>query len=444
MSFARSLAIATLGLALLAPLRAETLTLEACLREVVERNPEIARARAEVERAQGQRLVIRARGLPRLRVDSAVGYQGSRGPGRPATAYAGISANAAQPLFDVAVPASFRRAELEVLIARQNFFQAAAGRLHAARLTYQVLQRRIALRSLESSTAARLEENARVQASLESAGLGPRRGTLQAQIQRLALEPQRAANASEIGRLTAVLRELLGRAGGADDPEPVALGAPNLPSLAPAELAREALGQRPDLQAARTAVRIATEDQRIVEANWFPLLELRLGGTAVPESRNAQSNPNAIRATDASAVTEFRYGIGLNWVPFDGGSTIGQARSFAAFRGALEVVLARAERQVAIDLGLVHARLQAARARLAATATARSAAGQSVATINDLLKAGKTTQLEVLNAESALLDAEASAINATADAADAAAELDRIVGRYVRFVPGERTLPARK
>ncbi|MBS0658436.1 MAG: TolC family protein [Verrucomicrobia bacterium] len=435
---------AALGLLLAPTAGGETLSLDACLREVMERNPEIARARADVERAQGQRLVFRARGLPRLRFDAGVGYQGSRGAGRPGTAFAAASGNFAQPLFDVGIPPSFRRGEMEVLLARQNFFQAASSRLYVARLTYQALQRRRALQALESGTARRLEENARVQSGLEAAGLGARRGTLQAQVQRLALEPQRAANAAEIARLTAVLGELMGRSSRAAEPEPVPLGPPALPELAAAALVREALEHRPDLQAARTAVRIAADDQRIVEANWYPLVELRLGGTAVPESRSAQTNPNAIRATDTSAVTEFRYGLGLSWVPFDGGSTIGQARNAAANRAGLEIGLQRAERQVQIDLGLVQARLNAARSRLSSAATARSAAAQTVATINDLLQAGKTTQLEVLNAQSALLEAEASAINATVDAADAAAELDRIAGRYIRFVREARTSPTPK
>lgn len=417
-----------------APAVAETLTLEACLREVVERNPEIARARAEVERAQGQRLVFRARALPRLRLDVGAGYQGSRGEGRPATAFAGLSANASQPLFDAAVPASLRRGELEVLIARQNLYQTVAGRLHLARLTYLALQRRRAIQEIELRTVGRLEENARIQGGLETAGLGARRATLQAQIQRLAIEPQRAANAGELARLTASLRELLGRPATAGDPQPVGFSAVSVPSFRAAELHREALERRPDLVATRAAILASANDQRIIEAAWFPLLELRLGGTLVPQNDSAQSNPNAIRATDASAVTEFRYGVALSWVPFDGGATLGQSRNQTAVRATLTSILLRAEQQIPLDLGRVQARVQSIRARRADAAAARSAASQSIATINDLLRAGKTSQLEVLNAQSSLLEAELNELNASADAAEAAAELDRIAGRYLRFV----------
>lgn len=422
------------ALLLTAPAAASALSLEACLREVVDRNPEIARARAEVERAQGQRLVFRSRALPRLRLDAGAGYQGPRGDDRPGTAFAAASANASQPLFDAAVPASLRRAKLEVEIARQNLAQTVAGRLHAARLLYINIQRRREFLQIENRAAARLEENNRIQAGLESAGLGPRRATLQAQVQRLSLEPSRASHAAEVARSQAALRELMGRSGNAPDPEPDPLGGFALPSFEPRSLAREALERRSDLIAARAALRASAEDQRIVESVWFPLVELRLGATAVPPNNNAETNPNAIRATDASAVTEFRYGLALSWLPFDGGATLGQSRSLAASRAALEVNLTRAERQVTIDLGRVAARLQALRGRQAAAAAARAAADQTLATTNELLRAGKTSQLDVLNAQASLLDSERAELNNRAEAAEAAAELDRVAGRYVRFV----------
>ena len=75
----RALLLTALVLALGSPsARAETLTLENCLREAAEKNPTIIAARLEVERATGTRLVLRARGLPTFSITGVVGYQGAQ------------------------------------------------------------------------------------------------------------------------------------------------------------------------------------------------------------------------------------------------------------------------------------------------------------------------------------------------------------------------------
>ncbi len=415
-------------------LRAEPITLEACLREVMARNPDIARARADLERAAGDRLVIRSRGLPRLRLDGIIGYQGDRGPTRSATEIAVGYANASQPLFDLGVLPSFRRGDLGLEIARQNFFQTAVERLHAARSQYYLLQFRGEQASVLRQIKAQLDENTSVQADLERAGLGPRRGTLQAQVQSLGLAPAVADAEANGTRARIALRQLLGRSG--PDPDPAPADALIFPAVAaePAAAAREALEQRADLAALRATIAALREDQRVIEAAYFPLIEARIGLTGVPQSNRASTNPNALRAIDSNMVNEFRYGVALAWQVVDNGTVTGQARATAASRGALEQTLARAEADIPRDLARLRATVAANRAKLSAYADAERGSRDTFRTVNELVRAGKGSQLEVINAQTNLLSAQQGTLFTRLEQSLVAAELDRVTGRYLRFV----------
>ena len=412
---------------------AGSLTLEACLREVMERNPDIARARTELERAEGTRLVIRSRALPRLRLEGNLGYQTDRGPGRAAKAILIGYGTLGQSLFDAGLPASLRRGNLEPLIVRQNFYQVASERLHLARVQFHYLQFYRALQSLQREIAGRVDGNVRVQTDLERAGLAGRRGTVQAQVQRLNIERNIAVFSGESARQTAALRQSMGRSPGNDDPDPIALA--DLPAIAfeASAAAREALSSRPDLTALHYAIQAGAEDKRIVEAGYFPLVEVRLGGTLVPPSGGGSSNPNALRSIDLNNVNEFRYGVFLAWQVIDTGAVRGQSRNVAAGRAGQEIALARAEADIPRDLARIRAQATSIAARSAAYADAELAASGTFDAVNEQLRAGRASQLEFLNAQENLLEARQGRLQVCLDSALALAELDRITGRYLRF-----------
>ena len=132
----------------------ETLTLADCLRETVEHNPLIIQKRLALEEAGGSRLVFRSRALPTLTVGGLAGQQGAQTTGklrvttkvgtksvtviqdtlRPSTLFLIGSEALNQPLFDAAIPASLRRGNIEVAVARSNFLVTAVGQLYAARV----------------------------------------------------------------------------------------------------------------------------------------------------------------------------------------------------------------------------------------------------------------------------------------------------------------------
>ena len=414
---------------------AEAIALEACLQEVFSNNPDIAATRADLERAAGQRLVFTARGLPRLRSDAALGYQGSRGPGRRATEIVVGHVDLAQPLFDAGIPASHRRGDLEVVIARQNYYQVATERLYAARLQFlQILARRQAAEVLRGIQSA-LITNQSVQDDLLRAGLVSRLAQLQASVQRFGLEPDLAEAAGSERRGLVALRQLMGRGAGAPMPDPRGSFAVPSGNLDLRALTAEALARRPDLAALRAMIGASQEDQRIVQAAYYPLIEARVGGTGVPPQNKARSsaNPNALRSIDSNMVNEFRYGVFLAWV-IDNGIVTGQSRSVAATTDGLRITLARAEADVPRDLARIQSILSATTRQRASYAVAGSAGEATLRTVSDQVRAGTASQVAFINAETSALDARLGAVSAAADQAYAFAELDRVTGRYLRFV----------
>ncbi len=431
--------LASLLLALAATARAEPISLDAVLRETWEHNPEVAGARADLDRAAGTRVVYRARLLPRLRSEALAGYQaeGNRGVDSKPVSYALARAELAQAGVDFILLPSLRRGDLEVAVSRHRLAQTAAQKLHEARLQFHVTRLNRERAALLRGYAGQLDRILSIQAELFRAGLAPERARTQAEIQRRSLDPVIFQCDAAAAVAAANLRALLGRPPGAPTPEPVgALGASVVFPLA--ETAREAIARRPDLAGLRANIAAFEEDRRIAFAAYFPYVELRLGLQGVPGDANRGStNPNALRAVDANLTNEYRYGVFFSWAAFDGGSAYGAAEIYRAAAGGVRVALARAEADIPRDLARLRANVAALAGRQASLAAAQEAAGRAAATTRELLGVGKATELESIYAESSLIDAGQGLLLVRFEQSIAAAELDRITGRYVRFEGAE-------
>jgi outer membrane protein TolC len=161
---------------------------------------------------------------------------------------------------------------------------------------------------------------------------------------------------------------------------------------------------------------------------------------------SASSNPNALRSIDSNLVDEFRYGIFLSWV-IDNGTVYGQAKAVGAQTDSLRISLARAEADVPRDLARLRAAMVANSQRRASYAVAGASGDETLRSVNDQVRAGTASQVAFSNAESSLLDARIGAVNVAAEQAVALAELDRITGRYLRFIRagenGEWAVPSK-
>src|SRR5206468_11104998 len=96
-------------------------TLQEVLRTTLERNPAILEAKAGLEQAAGQRLVFRSIVWPDFDVLVPAGVQyGHRAGESGVKGFAVGRGNLEQTLFNMAVPHSLRRGDIEVLIAQPH------------------------------------------------------------------------------------------------------------------------------------------------------------------------------------------------------------------------------------------------------------------------------------------------------------------------------------
>src|SRR5713101_4006883 len=111
--------IGACSLSILPSLRA--ITLDAVLDKTLEKNPVIQRAKANLEQAAGQRLILRSMMWPDAKIALPGGVQGGHRAGESATKAFGFARGFfTQPLFNAAIPASRRLGDVDVLIAQQQ------------------------------------------------------------------------------------------------------------------------------------------------------------------------------------------------------------------------------------------------------------------------------------------------------------------------------------
>nr|MDQ2659937.1 hypothetical protein [Verrucomicrobiota bacterium] len=112
---------------------AEPITLDAALARTLGKNPVIREAKARLEEAAGRRVLLRSTAFPDLRVIVPAGVQGGQRAGEDSVQpFAFARGFLTQPLFDPRVPPSFRRGNIEVLLAQQRLNVAVVQQLHTA------------------------------------------------------------------------------------------------------------------------------------------------------------------------------------------------------------------------------------------------------------------------------------------------------------------------
>lgn len=457
------LLVAGLCLGLLWPqaVRAETLTLANCLREVADHNPTIIEQRVAVERAVATKLTLRARALPSLTLGGIAGVLNQEqdiAPVRVPKAGGGFTTvpgsvqtqeqlivigteGLFQPLFDAAIPASFRRGTIGVIAAEQNFYSVASTQLHAARLLfYQALYQQQDGDLLRQSDAS-LEGNVKAQEQLVGAGLAGRAALLSAQVQRTNFNPGIIATGGTYRTSLASLLQAMGRELPFDKPGDDPLKRITLSGALDetavrfdaATATRLALDRRPDLRYLRAMVKSEQEDANIAKAGYYPLIRLYLQGEAVPNN-NVRNSPNAIRQSDQVQTTELRPGVSGSWMVIDTGATRGAVRTQEAQRDTVAIGLQQLERSLPAQLATVHARLADAAARLAALQGNVQAAQDTLNIIQGGLAQGINSQTEFLFAQNDLLNVRTGVLAAKLEMTLAHAEFDRLTGNYLRYV----------
>ena len=441
---------------------AETLTLADCLRETALNSPAIVEQQFAIQAAYGQRLVLRATALPTLTATIDAGYQGAqtaetlrsagRGPNgqplpqttspRASTEILLANGQLTQPIFDAAIPASWRLGTLGITAARQAFYTVATAELFRAQTLFVralYAQKREEVLHL---TDRILQSNLAAQNALLSAGLGNRQNVLIAQVQRANFDPQVTANTGSFHTDLATLLQAMGRhlpeAHGKADPLAGITLAGNLDDgpleFDPAGAAREALASRPDLQALRTEMKTYTENANIARAGYYPKLQIYLAGQYLPQTYVESANTST-RTSDRVETTELKPGISGSWTVIDTGAVRGQTRQFDALRAAIGDSLHNLELTIPGDLATVRAQADAARETIAELRGNIATSQDTLNIIQAGVAQGLNSQLEFLDAQNGVFETQLGLLTAQLALGQAHAEFNRITGRYLRYVP---------
>jgi outer membrane protein TolC len=406
------------------------MTLDETLAATLERNPTIQQARSNVEAAAGRRLVLHAIALPDVRLDLFGGAQGGHRAGQPQTQPFGFARGFfTQPLFNAAVPASWRRGNIELLIAEQQLNLTVVEQLHAARIAFYTALYNKALTDLGQAQRERLAGNVTSELSRYQAGQTKRGALDAARVLQDELGPriEDARRASSIALLT--LQQATASDSASADGE-LHLQSVNVDLQSETKAALE---QRADLQLARLMVHAAAEDQRIMQAGYFPVINAVANGTYIPVSAVRRDSGGSPQRTNDVISSEVRAGAAFTWRVIDNGKVGGAVARQRAIREINELTLHQLEANVPRDLERIGNTLRAIDARQKAVASAAGAAEQNVSAIQQNLAAGISSQLDFRTAETSLLQTKTTLLTAAFEQSVALAEWDRATGRYFQF-----------
>jgi outer membrane protein TolC len=402
----------------------------------VEKNPAIQSAKLDLERAYGQRLVLRSIMLPDAVIGAAGGDQGGHRAGEKRNqpfgfGYGGIT----QALFNAAIPASRRRGDIEVLIAEQRLNMAMIEQLHGARVAYYTGAYNRALKQLSEEQRQHLQGISDSQNARYQAGLIQRSVFIGAEMQTRELEPRIEAADRAYQGAALQLAEMMG-----DD----LTGRYPLPKLDSeltyqpldfdvASATSAAMNNRADLTLARLLLRASKEDERIMEAAYYPTINGVISGEYIPVSGVRRQSEGGPRRSDDIISSEIREGVAYTWRVVDNGKVYGAVEQRRSAREINELLLQRMESDIPRDLSRIRNNLQAMAKNHTSLAQATSAAAQTALTANENLAGGVASQLESRLAENASLEVQTGLLNLAYQQSLARAELDRVTGRYVQF-----------
>jgi len=409
------------------------LTLHEVFRTALDNNPAILEAKAGLERAAGQRLVFRSIVWPDIEVNVPAGLQyGHRSGESGAKGFAVGRGNLEQTLFNMAVPPSLRRGDIEVLIAQQQLNVAVVEQLHGARLAFYAALYNRSLKAIREEQLQKLNENVATQKNRFDAGLADRSAFTSATLQTEELMPQiegaeRAYREAQLNLAQAMgidtAKSSLPEPDGELQFEPVGL-----------DVAAEtavALQRRVDLKLARLFVRAANEDQRIIAADYYPRITGSIHGEWVPVSGIHRQESTS--KTQDFIGSEIREKAAYTWRVIDNGKVGGAVLRARAAREENELTCRKLESNVSRELSQIANNIQAIAVREKSLASASDAAEESARTLRENVANGLVSPLEYRVSQTAFLKTKSGLVDAIYQHNVAVAEWERATGRYFQF-----------
>jgi len=412
---------------------AGAITLETVLRTTLEKNPAILEAKSGLEQAAGQRLVFRSVVWPRAELGLPAGVQAGHRSGESGVkGFAVGRGTLAQTLFNAGLPASMRRGDVEVLIAQQQLNVAVVDQLHAARLAFYAALFNQSLESIRREQQQRLDENAATQRSRFEAGLTDKTALTSATVQAAELDIQiESAHRAYLQAQLQLAQAMAINPGNASLPEPEG----ELQSIpVRVDLNSEtaaALERRADLKLARLFVRSANEDQRIIAADYYPIIVGSIPGEYVPVSGIHREGSTS--KTQDFISSEIREKAVYTWRVIDNGKVGGAVLKAQSAREINEVTCRKLEANIPRELSRIANDLKTTEVREKSLASSTAAAEESARTVQQNLANGLASPLEYRVTLNGALETKSGLLEAIYEHNLAVAEWDRATGRYFQF-----------
>lgn len=414
---------------------------------------EVLLALSEVEVADAQVTVARAAGLPQLRLNTSYNraFESARANAvgqlfnQPETYAATLSLS--QPLFQGGRLRAASRAATSLRNAsRLDAEEVRASmtmQVQRAYLTALLADRFVDIRAENLALAtARMEQVER----LEQAGRAARYDLLRARVERSNLEPLLIAARNDRELALLEIKRLLNVP--VDQPIALTTGIDTVTAQQLAESVRalEGIADRAAVRAAEEDVRARREGVRVARAERLPTLGFTFQtgfqafppiGMGFPTRRGVLApsfcpEPDATRSCQNGGWFQDRAaGLQLSIPVFDGLRAKGSIDLAQAQQRLAELRLRQSREQVTLEVARARAELDRARSDFAARSQTSAEADEAFRLATLRFSRGISTQLEVSDAQLALLTARTGEARATIDLYLAAAELARALGRPV-------------
>ena len=412
---------------------AGAITLETVLRTTLEKNSAILEAKSGLEQAAGQRLVFRSVVWPRAELGLPAGVQaGHRSGENGVKGFAVGRGTLIQTLFNAGLPASLRRGDVEVLIAQQQLNVAIVDQLHAARLAFYAALFNRSLESIRREQQRRLDENTATQRSRFEAGLTDKSALTSATVQAAELDLQiESAHRAYLQAQLQLAQAMAINPGNASLPEPEG----ELQSIpVRVDLNSEtaaALERRADVKLARLFVRSANEDQRIIAADYYPIITGSIPAEYVPVTGIHREGSTS--KTQDFIGSEIRERAAYTWRVIDNGKVGGAVLKAQSAREINELTCRKLEANIPRELSRIANDLKTAEVRERSLASSTAAAEESARTVQQNLANGLASPLEYRVTLNGVLETKSGLLEAIYEHNLAVAEWDRATGRYFQF-----------
>jgi outer membrane protein len=408
-------------------------TLQAVQQTALERNPAIQEAKSGLEQAAGQRLVFRSVVWPDAELSLPAGVQGGHRSGESGTKGFAVGRGVlTQTLFNAGLPASMRRGDVEVLIAQQKLNVAVVEQLHAARLAFYAALYNRSLESIRREQQRRLQENVATQRTRFEAGLADKSALTSATVQASELETQiEGAHRAYLGAQLQLAEAMAIDPAKASLPEPEGeLQSVPMRVDLDSETAA-ALQRRADLRLARLFVRAANEDQRIIAADYYPIVIGSIPGEYVPVT-GIHREGSTSRNQDFIG-SEIRERAAYTWRVVDNGKVGGAVLKARTAREINELTCRKLEVNIPRELSRIANDLKTTEVREKSLSSAAAAAEESARAVQENLASGLASPLEYRVTQNFFLDTKSGLLQAIYQHNLAWAEWDRATGRYFQF-----------